>query len=149
MIWIGIVIGIFLGEYFLKNQIERNQERDRRIVRGKIIITKSYNYGAALNLGEKHPKRVLAFSCFIVGIGMVVFLWLLGKRKSKYFYFGMSLLLGGGMSNTYDRIKRGYVVDYIEFNTRWKVLNRIVFNLSDFLIFLGSVLILAGRTKKV
>jgi len=54
---------------------------------------------------------------------------------------GLSLLLGGGGSNLYDRITKGYVVDYFSFRTPWRWLNRIVFNISDFCIFFGSIFV--------
>ena len=51
---------------------------------------------------------------------------------------GLSLLLGGAFSNTYDRLKRNYVVDYVSFQTPFKRLNSIIFNVSDFLIAIGA-----------
>ena len=42
----------------------------------------------------------------------------------------------------YDRLKRGYVVDY--FSIRCKYLEKVVFNLGDFFIFAGSALIAAS-----
>ena len=54
---------------------------------------------------------------------------------------GLSLAIGGGANNFYDRAKRGYVVDYFSFRTPWKRLNQMIFNLSDLCIFLGSLLI--------
>ena len=53
---------------------------------------------------------------------------------------GLSLLLGGAFSNTYDRFTREYVVDYFSFCSPWKGLNRIVFNISDFCIIIGSLI---------
>ena len=45
---------------------------------------------------------------------------------------GLSLILGGAYSNTYDRLFRKYVVDYVSFEVRNPRLRNIVFNLSDF-----------------
>lgn len=49
------------------------------------------------------------------------------------------MLLGGAFSNTYDRCRRKYVVDYFSFGVKWKRLSRIVFNISDFGIILGAL----------
>lgn len=57
---------------------------------------------------------------------------------------GLALLLGGAFSNTYDRLKRKYVVDYLSFGVRWKGLRRIVFNVSDFCILIGAMLSALG-----
>ena len=56
---------------------------------------------------------------------------------------GACLVLGGGISNLYDRLKRGYVVDY--FSIRFKKLKKIVFNLGDICIFLGAGILLAAQ----
>ena len=52
----------------------------------------------------------------------------------------VTFALAGGISNLYDRMKRGHVVDY--FSIEWKWLKRLVFNLGDIFIFLGSGLML-------
>ena len=51
---------------------------------------------------------------------------------------GGTLIVAGGASNVYDRIKRKYVVDYIY----WKKLKSIIFNLSDVFIFLGTIIVM-------
>ncbi len=53
---------------------------------------------------------------------------------------GLSFVVGGAFSNVYDRLVRRYVVDYFSFNVKWERLRRIVFNISDLFIFLGSFL---------
>ena len=56
------------------------------------------------------------------------------RQKSRSDRF--ALITAGGLSNLYDRLKRGYVVDY--FSIRCKYLEKVVFNLGDFFIFAGS-----------
>jgi signal peptidase II len=60
------------------------------------------------------------------------------KRGNELLKLGLSLIVAGGASNVWDRIKRKYVVDYIY----WKRLKKIIFNLADVMIALGSVLVL-------
>ncbi len=50
---------------------------------------------------------------------------------------GVALLLGGGLNNLYDRYTKGHVVDYFHLNFGPKWLRAIVFNISDFCIFIG------------
>lgn len=148
MIWIGIVVIIFLGELLVKNWVEVKQKKEKKIC-NKVIVTKTHNYGAALNLGEESPEKILLLSSLItVGVG-IIFLFFIGRRKNRCKCLGISLILGGGLSNTYDRWKRGYVVDYIKFITKWKKCNKIAFNISDFAIMIGSLLLLIGERKKV
>ena len=58
-------------------------------------------------------------------------------------------MLGGAFSNTYDRLTKKYVVDYLEL-PKVPLLNKIIFNLSDFCIALGALLTVlsCGREKE-
>lgn len=48
----------------------------------------------------------------------------------------ISLVIGGSLSNLYDRYVRNYVVDY--FSLQFGPLKKVVFNLGDIFILLGS-----------
>ena len=51
------------------------------------------------------------------------------------------LILGGGIANIYDRIKHGFVTDYINFpKAKIKKLSKIIYNIGDFCVFIGAVL---------
>lgn len=56
---------------------------------------------------------------------------------------GLSIALGGAVSNLYDRLVRGYVVDY--FSIEWKRLKKVVFNLGDMFVFLGSAVFIISQ----
>ena len=73
----------------------------------------------------------------------ILFFWdqLLWKEPGrKLAKLGTSLMLGGAVGNTYDRFKRGYVVDYLSLKTKNRKLSDITFNLSDLALFAGAVL---------
>ena len=63
-----------------------------------------------------------------------------GKTAQK---LGLSIIIGGALSNLYDRLARGYVVDY--FSIEWDRLKKVVFNLGDMFVFLGSAVIVAEQ----
>lgn len=135
---------IFAGDTFLKKYLEKRLQwgREKEICKGKVLLCRHHNYGAALNLLEKQPSLVKGLCAgILLTLGGIWFL-LLQKRKKVRMLLGLSFLLGGGASNLYDRLSRGYVVDYVRFQTPWKRLNRIVFNVSDFFIFLGGILLI-------
>ena len=46
-----------------------------------------------------------------------------------------AMILAGALSNTYDRVERGYVVDYLKIGRK-----RAIYNLSDFLIIFGVII---------
>jgi len=130
--------------------VEKRIEKEERkeICNGKIIVRKYYNKGAALNFMEKSPN-VLRTVCggMILMLGIIWYL-LLRNKKNPAVLLGISMILGGGASNLYDRITKGHVVDYFSFRTPWERVNRVVFNISDMFIFLGSILIVIFGSKK-
>lgn len=60
---------------------------------------------------------------------------------------GLVLGTAGAWSNTWDRWTRGYVVDYIGFQTPSSKWSKITYNLGDFFLVMGSVLFLAGEWR--
>jgi signal peptidase II len=143
LIYILIIVTIFLGERRIKKYIEENKKAGKKeeILKGNIILTKYHNKGAMLNFLEKKPNIVLALSGTIIGITILLFAKTLAKDNNKLLKFGMSLLLGGALSNLSDRIEKGYVVDYFSF----KGLKNIIFNLSDIFIFIGGIFIVISK----
>ncbi len=85
------------------------------------------NYGFAGNSFDSHPKKVAAVSALLTGAMCVCTALAPEKRKLP-----MSLILGGAVSNSADRLIRGYVVDYIPMG------KRIYGNISDLAIFIGT-----------
>ena len=85
----------------------------------------------------------IIFTAFMTGIYVAT----LGYKGQGILKAGLSLLLGGAYSNTYDRLRRKYVVDYISFGVKGKLKN-IIFNISDFGIILGAGLMVIGELLK-
>ena len=63
---------------------------------------------------------------------------------------GIALLLAGGASNLYDRLRRGTVTDMLRFPRGIKKWRHLVFNIADLMIFLGAVIaaVSLGRGKE-
>ena len=149
MIYITIVAGIFLAEFFGKSYIEKHKKegKEEPVWGGRIVIRKYHNRGAFLNAGEWRSSVVAVLS-FSLTVCVAVFFLRTGRQKGKYMMkTGLALLLGGALSNTYDRLKRKYVVDYFSFGVKWKRLRNIVFNISDFCILAGTLLTVLGQEE--
>ena len=140
MIYIFIMIAIFTGELFLKNKIEKTRSLHdvTKLAGGKIMISKYHNTGACLNLGHKKQKFIAFISVLFTILMIAVFIFTLTTKGNTAMKLGLACLLGGAFSNTYDRLQRKYVVDYVSFNTPFKKLNSIIFNISDFMIAIGA-----------
>lgn len=139
LLCIGIIASVFAADYWIKNRIEADGNLPRTICGGRILLQRFHNRGAALNLGQKRQKLVAAVSVTLTLLVFALLIISFGKRGNALLKLSLSLLLGGAFSNTYDRLKRRYVVDYISFQARWKRLTGIVFNLSDFCIMAGAL----------
>ena len=135
----AMTAGLDLG---VKKYVEENlgPGEERRIWKGHGFFRRVHNHGMMLNSLEKYPKLVKMTSVLACGM---LWVWegiLLKKPGYKAAKIGTALMAGGAAGNTYDRIKRGYVVDYLGFKTKNKKLTDITFNLSDFALFGGAIL---------
>jgi signal peptidase II len=95
------------------------------------------NYGIAFGILLPQPI-IIPFSLII----LVLIVWLIVKTlRKKDFILSLSLIfiLAGAVSNLWDRIIYGFVIDYINF------IGLNVFNLADCLIFIGVLLLLLSN----
>lgn len=141
MIFILIALVLFLLDYNIKNYVEKNYKLgDKKdIFKGKITLKKQYNRGFCLNYMDNKVDLVKKVSVVVFGLLLLVFLFILPQKKKCLKKLGLSMCIGGAASNVYDRLKRGYVIDYFSFNI--KSLKHIVFNLADIFVIIGSVVV--------
>lgn len=144
--FVSLITGIFLGDTYLKERAERQLKNGetQEICGGRLLLRRHHNRGAMLNLGEEHGKVVEILSLGLTLAAAFLFLLSLGTYGSNLLRTGLSLLLGGAFSNTYDRLRQQYVTDYVSFGVKWKPLGRLVFNVSDFCIIVGSLFTVLG-----
>lgn len=143
--FVTIVLVIFFGDLHLKNRVEKyipargNGKCEQNLLGGKLILRRHHNRGMILNTGEGKQSLVAVLSLVLTAVLTVAFVISLGHRGNNLLRTGLALLLGGAFSNTYDRLKRKYVVDYLSFGVKWGRLRQVVFNISDFCIIIGAL----------
>ncbi len=142
MKYLTVILGIFGLELGIKNYIEKSLEEGEKSPKCKkaLVIRKYHNRGAFLNMGERRPWIVAALSVILTLLLSGFFVFTLTMAGGGMLQWGLTLMLGGAYSNTYDRIRRKYVVDYVSFNVPFKKLKQVVFNISDFCIMIGAML---------
>ena len=137
--YIMISASLFAADSILKYCVEKGWIKDSEPGKG-IIIKKHHNRGAMMNICDKNQHFIamlsLVFSAFMTG----VFAATLGRKGKSTLKTGLALILGGAYSNTYDRLRRKYVVDYVSFK-----FSSIVFNLADFGIIIGAMLLVISE----
>lgn len=142
MIYVIISAGIFLLDLIIKNRVEKDLEYNKPKTKwnNRFIIRKVYNRGGAMNTLDSRQEFVAGFSAALTFTLVLAQIWLIGKKGFHILKLAFSFLIGGGLSNVYDRVVRKYVVDYVSFNTKIHKLRNIVFNISDFFIFIGTLM---------
>lgn len=146
MIYAVLAAAIFLMDMGIKNWVEREctEGKERKIGNGFFLLRKHHNKGAFLNAGEGKSTFVTILSIALTLAMTVVFLTTFSFRGSRMLKTGLAMLLGGAYSNTYDRIHRHYVVDYVSFPVKNEAVRRIIFNISDFCIMIGAFCMVLG-----
>lgn len=109
-------------------------------------LTLVRNTGIAFGL-FKDLTIVLIFIS-LIAVMVILRYWFSRKEKlGELVKFSLFLILGGAVGNLIDRIRFGYVIDFLDFginNSRWPA-----FNVADSCITIGAVLIgLKIITKK-
>ena len=108
------------------------------VLGGRVLVRRLYNRGSGFGLVPLDARQVAPLS--------LAALWALLRWGGSR--LGTGLLLGGGLSNLYERIRRGRVLDYLRFPRAPGVLKKYTYNLADLFILLGAVLLLLRRRKR-
>jgi len=123
---------------------------------GLFRLTYAENPGAFLGLGKSLPDNV-RLGLFSVVVGLVLLaacVWMIRKEMPRAAFFGLALLVAGGVGNLIDRVARdGHrVVDFAQLRAPDPVafLQTGIFNVADVHIVVGALLMVVplGRRKE-
>lgn len=109
--------------------LERPGRRERSALGGRIKLTALWNRGAAFGL-PLGREALMVLSALVLGVTVLF------RRRSP---FGAGLVLGGGLSNLWERLRYGKVLDYLRFPAAPGKLKKYVYNLADLSLFLGAL----------
>ncbi len=118
----------FILKYYLKTHLLGSSIP---VIENVFHITVISNKGAAFGLFRDHSGFILYTSVILVFF--LVYMVARNERKSLSEKIIFGLIIGGALSNMYDRVVYKGVIDYLDFRI-WPV-----FNLSDACITLGVV----------
>lgn len=91
------------------------------------------NEGAAFGMWAQHATVLIALTAFIMG-GLLVYILVNAKKENPLFLIILCMVTGGGIGNLIDRLRQGYVVDYLDFKI-WPF----IFNFADIWVVLGCL----------
>lgn len=133
------------GDLGLKWLIDRqNPEKFPKPMRytgGKILLYRHHNAGFPFGFLQKYGHLVRTIPLVVTSALGGVLCYLTQQRGKTAQKLGLALVIGGSLSNLYDRFVRRYVVDYFSFQLG--VLRKVIFNLGDLCVFLGAGILMA------
>ncbi len=104
-------------------------------------LTLAYNTGAAFSfLNDAGGWQRWLFVVLAVVISGVLLVWLRRAQQLRLQALALALVIGGAIGNVIDRVRLGYVIDFIDWHYQdwhWPV-----FNIADSAISVGVVLLI-------
>ncbi|MCR4716984.1 MAG: signal peptidase II [Lachnospiraceae bacterium] len=143
------IILIFLADLFIKAWARKALvDKDIDKAKGHIRFNLLYNSGAAMGIFSSHKKVLNVITILVVAFLLLVAPEYLKKNTSLLEKLGYTFATAGALNNSYERLFKGRVTDYISFPKFPGKIKNIVFNISDFLIMIGAVLLAVGSFFK-
>ncbi|MCC6646718.1 MAG: signal peptidase II [Polyangiaceae bacterium] len=117
----------------------------KQIIKGVFGFILAKNKGGAWGLLQNHSEKIRKPFFVIVSVLAIVFIVSLYRRLSPAqtaLKWGLPLVLGGALGNLVDRVRYGYVIDFIDFQATWENVPHHwpTFNVADIAICVGVAL---------
>jgi len=116
------------------------------VITGFFNVTRVHNSGAAFGLlATLSPEWREPFFFLVPGATLAVILFVFTRLRDvqSLSIYGLAMIVGGALGNLADRLRLGFVVDFLDFhwNGGWHFP---AFNVADTAISLGVALLLVG-----
>ena len=143
LLFLGLAIAVVLLDRWTKRLAEEKLlENGVRSVRVPVIgdwlrFTYVENRGAAFGLLQDQTVFFVIVGVVVIGVIGASYRYL--PRSGFRLHLALGLQLGGAVGNLIDRVRQGYVVDFVDFgyHTNWWP----VFNVADSAIVVGVTLL--------
>lgn len=145
-LWISFAVFFvdFISKYYVVKYFEKNTFLSYISVIGNFFRIKYVkNYGAAFSFkigNNLEFNRYFFITVVFVACFFIIYLLLTSQKKIHFFAYTM--ILGGAIGNLFDRIKYGYVIDFLDFDFPDILMERwAVFNIADSFIVIAIMLL--------
>lgn len=125
--------------------INLNFTESINIIKNFFRITYLQNNGAAFSILS--GNRIFLILITLLSLILIYFILIKNKRINNIESICYGSLIGGIIGNLIDRIRLGYVIDYLDFN--FGNYQYPVFNFADILIVLSAITLLIISLKEV
>lgn len=110
------------------------------LIKDFFSLTYVKNYGAGFSILQNQKIFLIAIS--IIAIVIIGYLLINAKKNESLNIVCYLLIIGGSIGNLIDRLKLGYVIDFLDFNIFGYDFP--VFNFADCCITIGCILLIVS-----
>jgi len=141
-LWLSVLIVLLdqLSKYWVSDALLLYESRP--VIDGVFNLTLLHNPGAAFSfLSDAGGWQRWFFIVLSTAISLVILLWLLRLPAGRgCLTLALVCILGGAVGNLCDRIRLGYVVDFLDvYYDKW---HWPAFNVADSAITIGAILLI-------
>ncbi len=94
------------------------------------------NTGAGFSVFSEHTGMLAIISALVI-VAMILYV-VLKKPKSRMLITALTFLVGGAIGNLVDRVRLGFVVDFLDF----RLIDFPIFNVADCFVTIGAALLI-------
>ena len=137
-----------ISKVWARNNLESYTEKN--IIGEVFSLIKVENTGAFLGMGSELSETLRVLLLIILPVIVLVSITIytyIDKSLDKISIIGFSFIIGGGISNIFDRIMFGSVTDFLYLNFGG-IFKTGIFNVADLWVTTGMILILISSFKK-
>lgn len=132
-----IIIAILIGldqiiKYWALNSLK--EVNSIPVINNIFSLTYVENRGAAFGMLQNNQSIFILVAAVASCFGLY---YLHSKKVNNLGKIGILLVISGAIGNLIDRVKLGFVVDYLDFHIIWSY----VFNLADCFVVVGTILL--------
>jgi len=139
LLFLGVAVAVVVADQITKRLAEDRLRGQRSVPVVDDILRLTYveNRGAAFGLLQDQTLFFVLVGILVIGVIAASYRYL--PRSGFLLHLALGLQLAGAVGNLIDRIRQGYVVDFVDFgyHANWWP----VFNVADSAIVLGVALL--------
>ena len=141
--WLGLTAAIIGLDQWSKHLIETNMTlSESRYMLPVFNLVRAHNRGAAFSMFDAASGwQRWVFSALAVIVSITLIVWLARlERRATLLAAALALILAGALGNVIDRLRLGYVIDFVQ--VHWQQHYFPAFNVADSAITVGAGLLL-------
>ncbi len=125
-------------KYLIKNFLPKGDSLP--LIKNLLHLSYVQNFGSAFGIFKKGTVFFIFVSS--IAIVFIILLFLYERSRNKRLRLSLAMILAGAVGNLIDRLKFGYVIDFIDIRI-WPV-----FNIADSFITIGAIFLIYELLKK-